>query len=636
MAQPPKAGILSFGAFTVETETGILRKHGVRVKLGGQSFEVLHLLLKRPGELVKREELRAALWPADTFVDFEHGLNAAVNKLREALGDSAETPRYIETLPRRGYRFVGQLNEPGPDVVAAAYPSPEPPSVPMSTPTAGRRRRQIALLLAVLLVGAVVAFLDVGGVRSRILGGQVPRLPIHSLAVLPFDNLSGDPREDYLADGMTEALIGSLAQVRSFKVISRTSVLRYRKADRPPLPQIARELGVDAVIEGSVQREGDTVRISVQLIHGPTDEHLWANQYQREVGGVLALQGEVAQAIAREIHAQMTPQESTRLSRQQPINPESFELYVKARRLSDGFDLQGSNRLLEEAVHAAPDFAPAYASMAENYVLMAMTGRSVPMDLYAKAKNAARRALELDEDLAEAHVALGWARLYEDWDWDGVEQSMRQAIDLNPSSAAAHFHYSILLSAVERHPQAIAEAQFALQLDPLSPLMITNLGWRYEPVDPEKAAALFRDALAINPNLFAARMNLGLFHLSKGKQDEALAEFQQFPAWGAGGEKPLLAYAFAVMGKKQQAIDLLNQARHPPRGTYVSKCAIAIAYAALNDPDESFRWLDRAYDERDGWLLLLRWDRRFDPLRSDPRFQTLLARMKFPPPAKTG
>src|SRR5271157_358880 len=385
---------ICFQDFELDLTSGELHKAGQKVALAPKAFEVLRALMERPGEVVTREELRVQLWAADTFVEFDDSLNHAVKKLRQALSDSAEDPRFIETLPRHGYRFIGLTK-----------------SVPTAGERSKSRRRKavevVALGLTLVALLAVLAVFDVGKWRSRLLG-HPGGPPIRSLAVLPLSNLTGDPQQDYFADGMTDALITDLAKIRSLKVISRTSVMQFKDAKKP-LPEIARALGVDGILEGSVQRSGGRVRITAQLIRASTDAHLWSESYERDARDILTLQGEVARAVAREIKIALTPEESTHLFRARPVNPEAYDLSLKGLYFQNKDNPEGhlkASEYFQRAVDIDPTYAPAQAGLSIAYSTAALYGVLPFRDALPKAKAAARRALELDESLTEAHLAL--------------------------------------------------------------------------------------------------------------------------------------------------------------------------------------------------------------------------------------
>ncbi len=527
-----------------------------------------------------------------------------------------------------------------PALVRAAFPPPEVPFIVAPAPMAGRPRRwPLALgLVAVpaLVVLGVAVGLNVGGWRERLFGTGAPR--IESIAVLPLENLSRDPEQDYFADGMTEALISDLAQIRALRVISRTSVMQYKGA-RKPLPEIARELNVDAVVEGSVQRAGDRVRITAQLIHAPTDKHLWAQSYERDLRDVLALQGEVAQEIAREIKIAVTPAEATRLAKARRANPEAHEAYLKGRYYWNKKSEQGLNKGIEffqQAIDLDPAYAPAYAGLADAYNTLANRGYISPKDGWPKARAAARRALALDDSLGEAHASLAFGAFYYDWDWAGAETECRRAVELNPNYATVHHWYSHYLIAMGREAESLAESQRALELDPLDLSIVIHLGWHYYMVrryDP--TLRQLQAALEMDPNFPLAHIHLGFYYEQTGKFDQAIAAFQKAINLAPGSTEPLagLGHAYAVAGRRADARKVLEQLQEFSKQRYVSAFDIAVIYAGLGDKEQAFAWLDKAYEEHaSGFsgLVYLAVEPRLDPLRADPRFQALLRRMNFP------
>src|SRR5262245_46755122 len=472
-----------FGVFEADLRSGELRKHGVKIKLHHQPFQILSILLEHPGEVVTREELQRRLWPADTFVDFDIGLNSAVKKLRNALHDSAERPRYVETLSRRGYRFIAPLSNVSTSeeekVISEAKPVIEVPGpARLEEPSAERDRempktsgwvhsrslRWAMVTVAVALL-VLLAWLNAGGWRHRLWARATP-IQIRSIAVLPLDNLSGDPGQEYFADGVTDALITNLAQISSLQVTSRTSVMRY-KGTRTPPADIAKDLNVEGIVEGSVIRSGEQVRVDAQLIEASTDRHFWAKTYERNLGDVIALQNEVAQAIANEIQVKLTPAEQARLARTHSVDPQAHEFYVKGLYFWNkrpGPAVRKGIDYFQQAIQRDPTYALAYAGLANAYP---DSPDLSPEEAYSKSKAMARIALEMDEGVAEAHTAL--ALIYEyDLDWAGAEAEFRRAIALNPGYALAHQWYGNLLVTLGRTQDAVAEHKHAHQLDPLT------------------------------------------------------------------------------------------------------------------------------------------------------------------------
>jgi serine/threonine protein kinase/Flp pilus assembly protein TadD len=506
------------------------------------------------------------------------------------------------------------------------------------------RRWAVASGIAAFLlvaVGAVILGLNIGGLRDRIVslvGARhgVPLPKIESLAVLPLANLSGDPEQEYFSDGMTEELITNLGKISALRVISRTSVMRYKKTEKP-LPQIARELGVDGIVEGSVLRVGDRVRITAQLIQAEQERHLWAESYERDLRDVLALQGEVARAIAGEIKVRLTPQEQTRLASARPVNPDAHEAYLKARyywnlRTEEG--LKKGIEYFQQAIEKDPGYALAYAGLADSYSVLGFWNFMAPKEAYPREKAAAFKALEMDETLAEAHTSLGDARFKYDWDWVGAEKEFKRAIELNPSYATAHHWYAGYLSAMGRHNEAIAEAKRAQELDPLSLIINTTGGLvffyarRYD-----EAIAQWRSTLELNAGFYPAHLYLGRAYEQQKLYEQAISEYQKALAPGQGNPALAahLARGYAAAGKRTEALKIISNLRELSKRRYVSSYVIAQIYTALGDTSRAFQWLDKAYQDRDTWLDWLKAEPGFDSLRSDPRFQDLLRRMNFPP-----
>ncbi len=460
--------IVQFGVFELDLQRAELRKQGVKVKLQEQPLKVLQLLLESPGQVVGREQIRTRIWPANTFVEFDQGLYSAMARLRDTLGDSSDSPRFIETVARRGYRFIAPVVEP----IAATVTEPATGTESEIQPKTAALRRWIGSLLAGLLGGAlllgIVLGLNIAGSRDWL---HSRTTPIRSIAVLPLENLSGDPEQEYFAEGMTDELITDLAQLPYLQVISRTSVMHYKNTKKT-LPEIARELNVDAVLEGTVERSNNYVRIRVQLIRAGDDRHLWAASYDRELRDVLILESQAAQDIASEVRINLTSTEQGRIGRAHSVNSEALEAYLKGRyhwnkRSADG--LRKAERYFQEAIEKDPNYAPAYAGLADTYILFANFNLAAPGWAYPRAKEMAFKAIQIDSTLAEAHTSLAALNASYDWNWSGAEQEFRRAIELNPSYATAHHWYAEdLLIRIGRQQEALAEIERARQLDPLS------------------------------------------------------------------------------------------------------------------------------------------------------------------------
>jgi TolB-like protein/DNA-binding winged helix-turn-helix (wHTH) protein/Tfp pilus assembly protein PilF len=615
-------------------------------------MKLLEILLERPGEVITREELRSRVWPSESFGDFDQALNIAIGKLRSALGDSAENPRFIETLPKRGYRFLADVS------VVDAGPHPRRPGtaegnlpvpgrngperetesghlvqtpVPPVPPVASKRplsttgRVMVALALALVLSLPILA---VWLFRSR---APAPT-GIRSLAVLPLDNLSGDASQNYFADGMTDELITDLAQISALRVISRTSVMVYKGA-RKPLPLIARELNVDAVVEGTVLRAGDQVRITAQLIEASTDKHLWSQSYEGDLRDTLTLQRKVASAIADQIRINLTPREQAALKSLKVVNPEAYESYLKGRyfwnkRTADG--LRGGLAYFNQAIEEDPKYAPAYSGLADTYALLGDWQYAVmtPKEAFPKAKAAAIKALELDSALGEAHNSLAFVLDGFDWDLESGGKEFRRAIELNPGYATAHHWYAWHLSLLGRYDEAIAEMKKAENLDPLSLIINADMAELLVLAHSyDESIRQSRKTIEMDPNFALAHHQLGQAYLQKHMYDEAVAEMQTAVRLSGGSPTSVanLARAYVASGKRSEAVKLLSDLKKRSIPGYSNAAEIAMIYASLGDADQAMNWLDKGYEERFNPGVLLRPG--FDPLRSDSRFQNLLRRI---------
>jgi TolB-like protein/DNA-binding winged helix-turn-helix (wHTH) protein/Flp pilus assembly protein TadD len=626
---PCQSRVLKFGVFEVDLEAGELRKSGMRQKLAGQPFRVLQLLLERPQEIVTREELQQRIWPKDTVVDYDLALKKAVNRVREVLGDSAESPHFIETIPRKGYRFIAPVSGNGAAHSVAKAPTTEATT---ETPQSSRNlyfRIVLALGTAALLLGVIAA-------RSWWRRSGTSAAPqIRSLAVLPMENLSADPAQEYFSDGMTDALITDLAQISSLKVISRTSSMQYKQTKKS-LPEISHELNVDGIIEGTVQRSGDHVRITAQLIHGPSDKHLWAESYERDLRDVLALENDVARAISQEIQIKLSPEQSALQSKLRPIDPDAYLLYLKGRYLWNNRDPQALKTAIayfQQAVEKDPNQPLLYSGLASGYVLLGQYDVLQPKEVFPRARSAATKALQLDETLAEAHNALAAVDDYE-WDWPGAEREFRRAIELNPGDATSHQWYAELSSEVlGQHEEAIAEIKKAQSLDLLSPIINTIAGRILLFAGRrDEAIQQLRSTLEMNPNFAPVHFVLGNAYLQEGLTQEAVQEFQAATALSPSRTRytGALACAYGRAGRSSEARKLLNRLIVLSKSGYVSSVDIAWVYAGLGEKDEAFASLEKAYDEHDPKLRWLKTEPIFEGLRSDPRFQNLIRRVGLP------
>jgi TolB-like protein/DNA-binding winged helix-turn-helix (wHTH) protein/Flp pilus assembly protein TadD len=623
-----------FGVYEVDLRTSELRKEGVKIKLHHQPFQVLVLLLEHPGELVTREELHRKLWTSDTFVDFEVGLNTSIKKLRQALNDSAESPRYVETLPRRGYRFIAPVEEIS-NSKAELAPEPYkarteqersdlPPTVASKSSVWRSRRWMLGGAVAFVILAAMLVWGNQEEWLRQHWAGEA-RHQIRSIAVLPLENLSGDPGQEYFADGMTDALITDLAQISSLKVISRTSVMRY-KGTRKPLLEISKELNVDGIVEGTVFRSADRLRVDAQLIEARSDRHFWARSYEREVGDAVALQTDLAQAIANEIQAKLTPQEQARLLRTESVDPQTYELYLRGRyfwnKRTDA-SLQKSIDYFQQAIERNPQYAPAYAAMAEAYVIRYDLS---PEERSSKAKAAARAALQIDDSLAEAHNALAASLCWYDWDWGDAEKEFQRALTLNPNYAFAHQWYAQYLRTMGRQDAAIEELKRAQELDPLS-LEIASGSGRYGK-QYDLIIEKNQKKLELDPNFPGAYMELGRAYALKGMYRDAIAAYEKARdlSGGAPGALTGLGYTYAVCGKRAEALEILGELKALSKRKYVSPSSLALIYVGLGEKDLAFDWLEKAVTDHSIPLPQLETVEEWASLRPDPRYRELLNR----------
>ena len=632
----PAARVLRFDSFELDVRAGELHKHGVKLRLQGQPLQVLAILLQSAGDLVTREELSSQLWSADTFVDFDHSLHNAIGRIREVLGDSAETPRYIETLPRRGYRFIAPVEEVRAPRILAGNGNKTREAVAVAPPSARQSKTRAAVALTLLILAVTGSALWLARAVSRPTSAA-PRLG--SIAVLPLDNLSGDPSQEYFADGMTEQLITDLAKVGSLRVISRTSVMRY-KGTKKSLPEIARELNVDGIVEGSVMRSGNRVRITAQLLHAPTDKHLWAEAYERDLGDVLRLQNEVAEAIAQQVRAQLTPQQEVRLRSAPAVNPEAYEAYLRGRYyLSNKFTmaepLNMAKSYFEDSIRKDPGFALAYSGLADSYVYLGFFGQGLlpPDRAYRSAKEALRKAVELDDSIGEAHDTFGLLSWRFEWNWDAAEREFNRAIALAPSYSCAHEDRAVYLSFIGRRAEALAEVAKSNELDPGPSSAMTEAAVYYQLRDYQSLVEASRKGVISSPNEWTDHYALGVGYEGTGKLLEAISEYQKAIEMSNGDQDATasLAHAFAMIGRRGEAEKIVRDLEQKSKSAYVSPYMIATIYAGLGSKDKAFEFLERAYQEKSldiSWHL--KADLRIDNLRSDARFQDLVRRVGFP------
>lgn len=637
-------GWYRFGLFEVDERRGEIRKQGLRLRLRGRPFDILLILLERPGELVTREDLRARLWPADTFVDFDHGVNTSVNRLREVLGDSAENPRFIETVPRKGYRFIAPV-----DVLPLRdhLPiQPEPVTAPVTLPAEAESERQGSDSLGtgvvpgkrrLLLVAAAVALIASVIIAWRVTPGfrATPSVPMR-LAVLPFENLSGDPDQDFLSDGFTEELIAELGALEPehLGVIARTTSMRYKKTSKD-VGQIRAELGVDYVLEGSVRRAGDRLRITAQLVETKTQTHLWAESYDRHASDVIGIQTDVAMAIAKSLG----PTLSGRGAITSHASTSSFAAYedtLRGRFFREQATEASTRKAIdhfERAIAADPTYAPAYAGLGDSYRLLGAPGWEVeaPVGLLNKAKIAAERALALEPMSADAHAVMAMVHFTYEWDVAASESEIKEAIRLNSSNARAHQYYSAILTTLHRFDDAIAEAHRAMELDPLSATAGTTLGVRlWYAGKLAEAETEFQKTLEVNPSFAVAHWGLAQCYLAKGRVDDGLDELTKAVTFSDNSAymRAHLGYAYARTGDRARAEAIARELESEGTARYVAPYHLALIAAGLDDSAGASRWLDHAFRDRSGWMTFISVEPEFEKVRQAPDVQRLLSQVR--------
>jgi TolB-like protein/DNA-binding winged helix-turn-helix (wHTH) protein/Flp pilus assembly protein TadD len=642
---PTPANKYRFGPYELRIRTRELYKQGTKLKLRPQPFQVLKILVERAGDVVSRDELHDLLWPAETFVDFEQGLNTSIKVLRGVLSDSASEPRYIETLPKLGYRIIipVEVDDEGPAPLNEGRVLPQAASVATrvsektprdhiaAQPWSLQRWLAFTVISVVLIAGALVGYLHWSHSRPR----PEPSNGRLMLAVLPFDNLTGDPSQDYFSDGLTEEMIAQLGRLdpQHLGVIARTSVMHYKNTSEQ-LEQIGHELGVQYVLEGSVRRDSDKVRISAQLIQVKDQSHVWARQYDRELNNLLSLEDEIAREIAGGIQLTLGSANHIDSARHQvslsPNSYEAYDLYLRGlyfwnKRTAP--DFERAIEYFQQATEKDPNYAQAYTGLADSYVLMAGYGDVPPKEFMPKARAAALRAVELDDTLAEAHVSLGVIAQDYDWDWPTVEREYRRAIELNPNYPTAHQWYAESLALQGRFDEAFVEIERARQLDPLSLIIGSDYAViLYFSRQYDRAIEQFRSVLDREPRFPRAHM-VTYAYVEKGMYAEALADIQNWRRLGDGSQSMLLAYVLGRAGQQVEARQALRDLQLRP-GEKSYAYSIAVAYLGIGDNEKAITWLQKSYTERT-ITTALRVDPTFDPLRSDPRFQQLLRGMRL-------
>jgi TolB-like protein/DNA-binding winged helix-turn-helix (wHTH) protein len=660
-----------FGVFELDPRAGEIRKKGMKIRLQGQPVDILVMLLQRPGETITREELQKKLWPADTFVDFEQGLNNAMTRLRAALDDDAESPHFLETVPRRGYRFIGAVNGGhgnGAEPIGLTEARQEAGEEPAHHLEIGKRIAVVGLL-SLTVAAALLVGLKARGWRDRLFM-RSPKPQIQALAVLPLTNLSSDPEQEYFADGMTEALITELGKISKPRVISRQSVMRY-KGSKKALQEIAKDLRVDAVLEGAVERSGDRVRVTVRLSQVSPETQLWANEYNGGVGNLLRLEDEIASAIADGIQAKLQRPEQAHLASARTVDPEVQDAYLRGRffwnraqyfashevledvsparparraqvpagahhgttgvigrdRTELELDLQTAIGYFKRAIERDPDYALAYAGLADAYVALGSSngGGHYPKETLPEAKAAATKASELDPSLGEAHFSLAQTMELYDWNWSEAEKEYRLALELNPNYADAHLEYGRFLQALGRNDEAAAQMNYAIELDPLNFKTRAIVGYvTYASGQYDLAIEQFSS--------LGDDFGLGWAYREKRMYPEAIAALERSLSRSGRHDLPLgtLAGVYGLAGRRAEALKLIDELKARAGLHYVPASLFVGAYIGLGEKNRALGWMERAYEEHDQGMVYIKAYPGWDDLHSEPRFQALVRRMNFP------
>jgi TolB-like protein/DNA-binding winged helix-turn-helix (wHTH) protein/Tfp pilus assembly protein PilF len=614
MRKPNRSsGVLRAGDFEVDLAAGELRKDGQRLPLERQPFQVLGLLMERSGKVVTREEILRKLWSGEGQVDPDRSLDLAIGRLRQALGDPSGNAGYFETIPGRGYRFIAPVT---------AGPS-------QTSPQIGRRSmrpRKLALAGVLAAAVAVTGYMAIKWPSARI-----------KLAVLPFNNLSGTAEDERLSDGMTDEMITRLGRVQPARlgVIAATSVWPLKHAQESIL-QIGQKLGVNYVVEGSVSHDQNRLRISAKLIEVADETQVWTDSYDRPYEDVLAIESEVAGSVARSLALKLLPAERTRLAAQDHTSPQAHEAYLNGRyhwnrRTLDGF--LKSIEYYDKAIAIEPNYAAAYAGLADTYDALGFYSISPPGDSYGKARVAARKALEIDDSLAEAHAALAQVLFDYDFDWKGGAEEFQRAIQLNENLAAAHDEYSLYLALAGKEREGLAEVLRAHDLDPLSLVITVNTSFHYLYARKfDLALQHCQKALQMEPNFALAHFWLGRSYQAKGMYSQAITEFRR--ASQLQPQNPLflslLGNAYGTSGQKEEAQKILGKLKDTLAKQYVSPVTLSLVYAGLDDRKQALDWAEKAFEEHAPLLTRLKMDPVLDRLRSEPRFQQLLQRVGPP------
>lgn len=614
-----KKHFYEFGPFRIDVLKRRLLRDGEVIRLTPKAFDLLLVLVEESGKTVEKDELLDRVWPG-TAVE-ENNLNQNITALRKSLGDSRHESQYIATIPGIGYRFVADVRKVEDEPAASREEVIQPPA--SARPS---RVFRYALLIVVPLLLAALAY--------ALYRREAPRPPMSSIMVLPLENISGNAAEEYFADGMTDAVIGDLAKISGLHVISRTSSMHY-KGTKKSLPEIAGEINVDAIVEGTVQRSGDRVVVRTQLIHAPTDRHLWVGDYTRDVRDVLDLQSEIARAVAQEVRIQMTPDEQARFASRRPVRPKAYDDYLQGRYLywnkRTEENLNKAIALFQSAIKEDESYAPAYVGLADCYNSLGsvQVASMPPLEARRQAEEAATKALQLDSGIAEAYGALGFVKHY-NWDWTAAEKNLKRAIELNPSYANAHNFYANYLMSRGRIDESLAASNRARELDPFSLAISAQRGFLFENARRyDEAIEQLRNVIAMDSTHYQALWFIGHTYAADKQFDEAVAAAEKAVAVSerTPGALGMLGLAYGLAGRKAEATKILNELLELNKARYVTPAAFVNVYIGLGDKEQAFVWLEKAYQERSYYVAYLKVFPLLDPLRSDRRFDDLVRRI---------
>ena len=616
-----------------------LRRFGIPVKLEPTPFGILTLLVEQRGQLVSRQEIVERIWGKAVFLDTDNSINGGIRKIRQALNDDPENPQFIQTVMGRGYRFVAPVKEKKPETPAATptlavvQPAQSEKKIEVSPSSVRKLRPALTLIACVVLIAVLVLWLlPTISHRTTAIG------PIRSIAVLPLDNLSGDSSHDYFADAMTDELITDLAKVGALRVTSRTTITMYKHTNKT-LPEIARELQVDGIVEGSIVRSGQRVRITAQLIHAPVDQHLWAETYERQLGDALRLQSDVAQAITQQVRAQLTPEVKQQFSGTRPVDPGAYDAYLRGRyyiynQSLTELSLNQAKANFEEAIRRDPTFSAAYSGLAEAHIFLVPYGKGeiTATDGYRAARNAVQKALELDPNNGEAYNAIGEMKWWADLDLKAAEQSFDKAIALAPSYSCPHEDRAMLMALMGRKDEALMEIEKLKQIDPGPTSVGIESAVYFQLRDWEHLRESSQARLASDPNDSDAHADMGTAYEGTGKLPEAIAEYQKAVELSNGDLNRVasLGHAYAAIGDRADAERILRNIEEKSKSGKASPYLAATIYAGLGQKDKAIELIEKAYGEKSLDVATLKFDLRTDNLRSDPRFQKLLHRVGLP------